>query len=494
MLAIIIRRTDLFKKVLSRLKSMRFTMVATYLAVILITLVVMSVYTLGLLEDNLYRDEAVDMFTKANIIAEGVSGVWNNDPEVSNDIYRDVVESSLAGTNIRGAVTNISYVILYDTNTDASLIGKVFMRDVLKDAINGEQTQMIEQNESGATMMSIAVPVKVNGEIIGCVYLAQNIKSIDNTIRTTRTSMVFFSVIIVLLIGMLSFGMSYIITSPFERFRVAVSEISKGNFSVRMKISGHNEIAAVCEAFNYMCEELDHLEEQRRKFVSDASHELKTPMAGIKLICDSIVNADNIDMETVKDFLSDMSVEVERLTRIIERLLALTRLNSGGDNLRLAETDINMMISHIVKKLTPLADNKDIVIYADYNVNRGIALDYDKIYEAIYNICDNAVKYTENGGFVHVKTEDKGEYVSIEIEDNGPGIPEEEKDKIFDRFYRLDDSHARDTGGTGLGLAIARESILMHGGKIEVETPKAGGSIFKISIPYVFAGTQKGGI
>ena len=471
-------------------------MVATYLAVILITLIVMSVYTLGLLEDNLYRDEAVDMFTKANIISEGVSGVWDNNPEVSNDRYYDVVESSLAGTNIRGVVTNTSYNILYDTNTDANLIGKVFMRDVLKDAINGEQTQMIEENESGATMMSIAVPVRNGDEIIGCVYLAQNIKSIDNTISTTRTSMVFFSVIIVLLIGMLSFGMSYIITSPFERFRVAVSEISKGNFSVRMKISGHNEIAVVCEAFNYMCEELDHLEEQRRKFVSDASHELKTPMAGIKLICDSIVNADNIDMETVKDFLNDMSLEVERLTRIIERLLALTRLNAGSDNLHFTETDINMMVSHIIKKLTPLADNKDIVIYGEYDIERGVVLDYDKIYEAVYNICDNAVKYTENGGFVHIKTEDKGDYVSIEIEDNGPGIPEEEKDRIFERFYRLDDSRARDTGGTGLGLAIAREAILMHGGKIEVESPEAGGSIFKISLPYVFedTGDKKGGI
>ena len=466
--------------------SMRFTIVATYIAVILITLVLMIIYILGVLSDNLYNSEFVDMFTKANIISENVSQIWENDISVTQDKYNDYVENCLSGTNIRGVITNTSYNILYDTNKESELIGKVFVRDTLKNAMQGMQTSYNEKADSGQRMISVAVPVKNNEEIIGCVYLAQNIGTIDTTVAATRTSMVVFSVLIILLIGLLSVGMSYIITSPIEQFRKAAREISKGNFSIRMNVSGHNELAQMSETFNYMCEELDSLEEQRKKFVSDASHELKTPMAGIKLICDSIINAENIDMQTVKEFLSDMSDEVDRLTRIIERLLTLTKLNNDTHALKLEETELQIIIDSVIKKITGLAEEKDIVVYADYaeDTHRPIALDYDRIYEALYNIVDNAVKYTPNGGFVHIDLKNESGFARIDIEDNGPGIPEGEQDKIFERFYRLDDSRARDTGGTGLGLAIAKEAIIMHNGSIEVNNSEQCGSIFTIRLPY----------
>ncbi|MBQ7574491.1 MAG: HAMP domain-containing protein [Clostridia bacterium] len=471
---------------------MRFTIVATYIVVILITLVLMIIYTLGVLSDKLYNSEFVDMFTKANIISENVSQIWENDISVTQDKYSDYVENSLSGTNIRGVITNTSYNILYDTNKESELIGKVFVRDTLKNAMQGMQTSYNEKTDSGQRMISVAVPVKNNEEIIGCVYLAQNIGTIDTTVAATRTGMVVFSVLIVLLIGLLSVGMSYIITSPIEQFRKAAREISKGNFSIRMKVSGHNELAQMSETFNYMCEELDSFEEQRRKFVSDASHELKTPMAGIKLICDSIINAENIDMQTVKEFLSDMSDEVDRLTRIIERLLTLTRLNNDTNALKLEETELQIIIDSVIRKITGLAEEKDIVVYADYaeDTHQPIALDYDRIYEAIYNIVDNAVKYTPNGGFVHIDLKNESHFARIDIEDNGPGIPEGERDKIFERFYRLDDSRARDTGGTGLGLAITKEAILMHGGTIEVNNSEQGGSIFTIRLPYAQDSTE----
>ncbi len=472
---------------------MRFTIVATYIAVILITLVLMIIYTLGALSDNLYNSEFVDMFTKANIISENVSQIWENDTAVTEDKYNDYVENCLSGTNIRGVITNTSYTILYDTNKESALIGKVFMRDTLKDAMQGLQTSYSEKPDGGQRMISVAVPVKNNEGIIGCVYLAQNIATIDTTVAATRTSMAVFSVLIIVLIGLLSVGMGYVITSPIEQFRKAAREISKGNFSIRMKVTGHNELAQMSETFNYMCEELDSFEEQRRKFVSDASHELKTPMAGIKLICDSILNAENIDMQTVREFLSDMSDEVDRLTRIIDRLLVLTKLTSDTSALRLEETELSVIIENVIKKITAIAEEKDIVVYADYadDARLPVALDYDRIYEAIYNIVDNAVKYTPNGGFVHITLQNEDKFQRIDIEDNGPGIPEGEKDKIFDRFYRLDDSRARDTGGTGLGLAITKEAVLMHGGSIEVNNSDEGGSIFTIRLPYAQDGREE---
>ena len=335
-------------------------------------------------------------------------------------------------------------------------------------------------------LISVAVPVTFGGEIIGSVYLAESINTIDDTVRTTRNSLIVFSTLIVILIGMLSLGMSYIITSPIEEFIAVAKEISKGNFSKHVEVKGHNEIAQMAQMLNYMCDELELLEEKRRKFVSDASHELKTPMAGIKLICDSLVAAENPDPAMVKEFLGDMSDEVDRLTRIVERLLVLTKLDAGGNSLKLEEVDIKSLISQVVKKLTPIANAKDIVIYVDNHQTEfsPILLDYDKMYEAIYNIADNAIKYSPEGGFVHIDLTADNDYLTIKIEDNGPGIPEDERDRIFERFYRLDDSRARDTGGTGLGLAITKEAVLMHNGTIDVANVSDIGSVFTIRLPY----------
>lgn len=162
-------------------------------------------------------------------------------------------------------------------------------------------------------------------------------------------------------------------------------------------------------------------------------------MAGIKLICDSLVAAENPDPAMVKEFLGDMSDEVDRLTRIVERLLVLTKLDAGGNSLKLEEVDIKMLISQVVKKLTPIANAKDIVIYVDNHQTEfsPILLDYDKMYEAIYNIADNAIKYSPEGGFVHIDLTADNDCLTIKIEDNGPGIPEGERDRIFERFTDL---------------------------------------------------------
>lgn len=466
---------------------MRFTMIATYLAIIVTTLVLMSIYIISLLSENLYSTETINMFAKANIISETIADVWGSDTSATSaQKFSDVVERSLAGTNIRGVVTNKSYSVLYDTNEESQLIGKVFMRDVLKRALDGEQADIITTGENNMRLISVAVPVTFGGEIIGSVYLAESINTIDDTVRTTRNSLIVFSTLIVILIGMLSLGMSYIITSPIEEFIAVAKEISKGNFSKHVEVKGHNEIAQMAQMLNYMCDELELLEEKRRKFVSDASHELKTPMAGIKLICDSLVAAENPDPAMVKEFLGDMSDEVDRLTRIVERLLVLTKLDAGGNSLKFEEVDIKMLISQVVKKLTPIANAKDIVIYVDNHQTEfsPILLDYDKMYEAIYNIVDNAIKYSPEGGFVHIDLTADNDCLTIKIEDNGPGIPEDERDRIFERFYRLDDSRARDTGGTGLGLAITKEAVLMHNGTIDVANVSDIGSVFTIRLPY----------
>ncbi len=458
-------------------------MMLTYIIVILITLILMSIYVSGVLTENLYENERINLFAKANILAELMP---SNPDLIYDEETTDNINQVLSGTGLRSVVVNPAYNVVLDTGTDINLTGKIFMRDILKTSLGGGQAYSVTKSEQGTNVLAVTVPLKRHGDVVGAVYLFETIDSIDKLIASVKMSLYVFSMLISILIGMLSFGMSYIITSPIDEVIKIARNISKGDFSQKLPVKGHNEFAQMAQTMNYMSDELENLEENRRKFVSDASHELKTPLATIKLICDSIVSTDNPDPAMIQDFLGDLSDEVDRLTRIVERLLTLTKLDSGKSEPKLTPVDFVVMLNAITKKLTPAADSKNIVLYSDFgNVSlEPMNLDYDKIWEAIYNIIDNAIKYSPVGGFVKVSLDAEDKWVSVKVEDNGPGIPDSEKEHIFERFYRLDDSRARDTGGTGLGLAIAKESVLLHGGQIGVTGTEGMGSTFYIKLPY----------
>ena len=471
-------------KTLQGIHTVRFTMLATYIAVTLITLILMCVYIIGVLSENLYSEQTIKLYAKANMLSQTAAEMWDSSDEDTLYLrFEDITDRSLAGTNIRGVITNNSYTVLYDNNREANMIGKVFMRNVLKNALDGNQADSMFDSDSGKTV-TVSVPVYSEGEIIGGVYLAESVSAISDTVKTIRNSLIVFCMLIIFIICLISLGISYVLTQPFAQFTEVARAISKGDFSRRAAVKGMSEVAQMGRALNYMCDELNALDVKRKNFVSDVSHELKTPMAGIKLLCDSLVEAENPQIETIREFLNDMSEEIDRLTRLINRLLTLSRLDSSQAE-DYSDIDINALCAGVVRGLMKISLEKNINLSFE-NPQSGksiISADYDKIYESVYNIVDNAIKYTPEGGCVAVRTKTEGGNCVIEIEDNGPGIPDDEKIKIFDRFYRLDDSRARDTGGTGLGLAISREAILMHNGTIEVTDAPETGSIFIITLP-----------
>lgn len=457
-------------------------MSVTYIAVTCITLLLMCVYILGILSENLYSDRTIRLYSKANIISQSISGVWDvGDEDIMSLRAEDITGRLLAGTSIRGVITNGSYTVLYDNNREADMARKVFMRDVLKRALDGEQADSFIDSDSGKTI-TVSVPIEYTGEVVGGVYLAENVSAITETISTIRTSLIIFSVLIVFVVGFMSIGTSRIITQPISEFIEVAEAISKGDFSRRAKVKGMREVAQMGEALNYMCDELNALDEKRRNFVSDVSHEMKTPMAGIKLLCDSLIEADNPDMGTVREFLGDMSEEIDRLTRLINKLLVLSRLDAKS-GLSISRVDITALAGGVVRSLQKIADEKDILLSSYIEPEIVTDTDYDKLYESVYNIAENAIKYTPERGSVTVTVKRSEGNIVIMVEDTGPGIPDSEKTKVFERFYRLDDSRARDTGGTGLGLAITKEAIQLLGGRIEVVDGAGGGSRFIIRLP-----------
>ncbi len=456
-------------------------MMITYFVAILVTLSLMSVYILGVLSESLHNNESVLLFAKANIIADTVASSSDNFADGTDK----QIEQIISGTVIRALAVNPSCTVLYDSNKEASIEGKVLMRDVINTAMQGEQAQTLTKSEDGNTIMSVAVPVTVNDKITGAVYLVETIDDIDKTISYVKMNMIIFSVIISILVGMLSMGMSVVVTSRLDQFINAAKEISNGNYKTRVNVSGDSELVELSDAMNSMCQALENVDETHKKFISDVSHELKTPLASIKLICDSIVDTEEPDIDMIKEFLADLSNEVDRLTRIVERLLTLTKIGNEEEQTTLTPVDFVVMLNAIMNRLKPNAEAKHILLCGDFDSAQitPVLIDYDKLWEAVYNITDNAIKYTPENGTVKMVLSVTGMEISVGISDSGPGIPVEERERIFDRFYRLDDSRTRETGGTGLGLAIAKEAVLLHGGRIEVGESELGGSEFKLTIP-----------
>ncbi len=461
---------------------MRWVMILTYFAVTMVTLVLMSIYILGVLRENLQNNESAQLFAKANMISDTIAPYFENPASFDGDMQTRQI---LAGTSIRGVAVNQSCTVIYDSNEQSSLTGKVLMRDIINTAMSGEQAQSITKSEEGKTVMAVAVPIMSSGKALGAVYLNETVDNIDNTVSYVQMNMLLFSAMISILVGMLSLGISYVITSPIDDFIKVAKEISKGNYKMRLEVHGHNELSEMAEAMNLMSDELENIDETHKKFISDVSHELKTPLATIKLICDSIVDTKEPDIEMIREFLSDLSNEVDRLTRIVERLLTLTKIGSQEETAALMPVDFNVMLNAVISRLAPNAEAKHIMLYGDFDAQTiaPILIDYDKMWEAVYNITDNAIKYTPENGSVRMELHSDGNEIAVAVADSGPGIPEEERDRIFERFYRLDDSRARETGGTGLGLAIAKEAVLLHGGRITVTTSEMGGSLFTIYIP-----------
>ncbi len=458
-------------------------MVSAYLSVSLLALIFMSVYILSSLQDYFYSKEKVAMFTKANVVANIVLESQTTDPyalsEATTELFSD--------KPMRLMLLDTQAIVTYDNDSANSLRGKMFMKDTIKSALLGEDSNSVYKNEGAANSMDVAVPIRVASKVTGVVYLSQSLSESDNFLGDITSSLIVISFVVSALIALMSAILAKIFTSPLIKLTNAANEISQGNFNQMVSVHGHDEIASLADTFNKMITQLALVEEKRRMFVSDASHELKTPLATLKLLSESILQSENPDPAMVREFLEDMSNEVDRLTRIVERLLDLTKNDSQKTCLQLETVDLNKLVTRIVRKLLPLARSKGIKLNFSYNPDvphTQMLLDYDKIYEAIYNIVDNSIKYTDKGGNVKIALSADISKTVIEIEDDGIGIPKEDAASIFDRFYRVDKARARETGGTGLGLAIAQDAVVMHGGHIEVISEEGVGSKFVIILPY----------
>ncbi len=415
----------------------------------------------------------------ANVIANVVTDYMTN----SNEQLRLAISRLNLDNTTRVIVTDSKAVVIFDTNNYSDIRGKILMKEEITSALKGVDTVTITEDEDVGTILEGAVTVLSESKVLGAVYVSENARDTQAFIDDISWILVVISLVVCLLVGVLSWVMADIIIGPIEKLTKFVSSFDPTDLDRRIEVTGNDEISELGAAFNSYADRMEEMEEKRRLFVSNASHELKTPLSSIKLLSESILSMQTEQDSYITEFMTDINGEVDRLAKIVDRLLTLTKLDAEMDVLETKLTSVNMLLERVCRSLKPQADRKNIAMAVIDNEEVYAEVDLPKMWQVIYNLTDNAIKYTPAGGVVKLVLKNEGDFCRIEVEDNGIGIPDEDVERIFDRFYRVDKARSRESGGTGLGLSIVKDVVELHKGKILIDSKVGEGSTFIIVLP-----------
>ncbi len=422
----------------------------------------------------------------ANMISSFAWNYMSEDNMSINENFDAFFKTLLLDEKYRVMIINKDSLAIYDSHGNDAILGKAQVKQTVITALGGEEGNDTYEDElTGYDVIDVSVPIKTSDGIIGAVNATFTSDKIGIFVSAVKDELILLSVLSCLLIGIVIFVVANLMTRRIIKFTEKITLMSDGILDEKMDIRGNDEIARMGIAFNTMAEKLAGIEQQRIQFVSDASHELKTPLSSIKLMSDSIVQNPDIPKEQIHEFLGDINNEVDRLNRIINKLLSITKIDTETEKVEnnFELLDLRDVVSDIIKTLYPLAKNSEIALNFTADKEIYILGDKDTLFQAIYNICDNAIKYTKRYGEVNVILDKKDLNAHIVIRDNGVGMRPEDTEHIFERFYRVDKARARETGGTGLGLAIANAAVKAHKGSISVFSEPNIGSEFTIILP-----------
>ena len=463
-----------------RFISVRWKLVSTYLLLILITLIVINVFISNTMLSMYIDQRESDIFIKANIISNRIRYQLVSD-RMNENLTKSGIKEYSKEINSRIIIVDKSHKVRGDSNN--LFIDEVFYHDEINDALKGESNSNIYNFKNTGRVMYIAVPIVFDSQIIGATLISTSINDIYEEVKHISRKIDLISVICMLATGLIAFLFANVIFRPLDDLKGAIKSATRGQLQEVVNIKANDEFQEVGEAFNMMVLQLEQVDTQRKDFVANVSHELKTPLTSIKILSESLINQKNFDVDVYRDFLMDIDSEVDRLNNIITDLLSLVNLDKEKITLEYKPTYVNFLLEKIYLRLKPMAEIKNVDLKLVLNEKIQLKADSEKIQQAIINIIENAIKYTPSGGVVELKLYNENKEAIIEIKDNGIGIPAEKIQNIFERFYRVDSARARDTGGTGLGLSIAWQIVILHKGTIEVESEVGAGSTFYIKLP-----------
>ena len=334
-------------------------------------------------------------------------------------------------------------------------------------------------------MLELAVPIETEdkSEILGVILFYSSTQDIQRICDSIGRSYNGITTALVGLCILLSLVIANLFTKPLKRVSNSIDRMAEGHFDEEIHLRGFSEIKTISDSFNTMLKKMQKVENSRQEFVSNVSHELKTPITSIKVLADSLNMQENVPNEVYREFMQDIVAEIDRENQIINDLLALVKMDKAVAELNISQVNVNDMLEMILKRLRPIAAKRNIELV--FESFRPVTAECDevKINLAFTNLVENGIKYNVAGGWVKVSLDADHKYFYVKVTDSGIGIPREYQDQIFERFYRVDKARSRETGGTGLGLAITKNIILMHDGAIKVVSKEDEGSTFVVRVP-----------
>ncbi len=356
---------------------------------------------------------------------------------------------------------------------------------VLKSAENGSYFEVgrLSGRFSKTYYTAVAPFYSHNGTAAGFVLISSPAHILQSMWSELTNIFIFCTALPLTVLFIFLYIMTKKITRPVNLMSKAAVKMSKGDFSERIPVSGDDEIAELSKAFNAMSDSLTQLEGMRRSFVANVSHELRTPMTTIGGFIDGILDG-TIPADKEEQYLSIVSTEIKRLSRIVQSMLSLARLESGEQNVNPVNFNLSDLTIEIMLSQEQRIEDKNITVKGlDSGTDVTVTADRDLIYQAIYNIIDNAIKFTPNDKSIEITVSSDGNMAKIAVRNDGKGIPQNEMQHIFERFYKSDKSRSINKEGTGLGLYITKTIVDIHKGNITVNSVPGSYTEFVITLP-----------
>ncbi len=457
--------------------SVQLVFVSIFFLVIALLIGILNSYPTISARDIVFANKRESLINQVTVMSYSMSAL----EELSDEGVRQVMELVDVTELDRVMVTDSGARVLYDTASSGTEGGQVLFPEIIK-ALGGEAV-FYSSYDGDVFISCAAAPVVSYGTTIGSVYLcqrdSQQAELIDEIQSPIRNISFVVGALALLAVIVFTKALTRRITALVKAMRI----VREGNYEYRIKPAGNDEVTELADEFNDMTQRLQSTEELRRRFVSDASHELRTPLASIRLLSDSIVQSENMDEGTMREFVTDIGSEAERLQRLTEKLMQLTKMDAGAIQ-ELRRVDAKRTAESTIHLLRPLADKSGVEILTELGEDCFILASEDSLYQVIFNLAENAIKYNVPGGKVYICLVRDGDSVRLTVEDTGIGIPESDREHIFGRFYRVDKARSRASGGSGLGLSIVHDTVSSFGGSITVHAREEGGSCFAVLFPY----------
>lgn len=460
-------------------QSLRFRILILILIIGIVPLVILEMTFMSVTESAVIKTRIQNVSAQYSMLSNYLAN--SNSLNNMTDYDLNVLVNDMAGIFVnRIQIIDRDFKIVNDTYQINK--GKICISHDVNRCFNGMNNAYAD-TEHECIILTQAIRSADSDEIEYVIFATDSISDIMSAMSSIRVFGAAIMVILIVFIIFFAIFMSYRLVRPFRKIDESIDEIALGQGSAKIDLKGCTEVELISNSFNTMLSTINRLEDSRQEFVSNVSHELKTPITSMKVLAESLLQQDNLPVELYKEFMVDIVSELDRENAIISDLLTLVKIDNANLALNISRVNINELLESILKLLRPLAGEKNIELVLESYRPILAEVDEPKLSMAVMNIVENGIKYNNVDGWVHVSLNADQTYFYIKVQDGGYGIPADALDHIFDRFYRVDKARDRATGGTGLGLAITKSIIVAHNGIIKTYSEEGVGTTFNMQIP-----------